>query len=117
MSKTVALEWNAFMNGRVIQKETAKKSAVVAGVLNLAVAPQIVQIQQQTQNSNEAGWDSLWPQALQIADWMCLGVIVFAGGSWMFGHRTKALELLLGGCIGYEIIRHAWDILHWLQKL
>lgn len=107
MAKTEVLQWNAFIKGEVVPKEV--KATVLysfAAVPVMAVA-----------NVNDRGWDQLWPQALNIADWMCLGVIVFAGGSWMFGNRTKALELLLGGAIGYEIIRHAWDILHWLQKL
>jgi hypothetical protein len=59
----------------------------------------------------------LWPTVLNIVDWICVGVFVFAGVSWMFGHRTKALELIIGGTAGYILARHAIDIQQWLSKL
>lgn len=60
---------------------------------------------------------SIWPTVLNIVDWICVGVFAFAGISWMFGHRTKALELIIGGAAGYILARHAIDIQVWLSKL
>jgi hypothetical protein len=60
---------------------------------------------------------SIWPTVLNIVDWICVGVFVFAGVSWMFGHRTKALELIIGGAAGYILARHAVDIKDWLSTL
>lgn len=54
---------------------------------------------------------------LGIADWLCWGVIVFSGASWMLGNRTKAIEHLIGGSSGYVIIRHASDIRDFLRGL
>lgn len=53
------------------------------------------------------GFASIMAAALNLADWLCVGVIMYAGAMWMFDDRTKALERLLGGGIGYAIIRNA----------
>ena len=104
--KTEVLDFKSFCRGEVVPiAQELPRIALLSGVAAEAMAGQA------------SGWERLWPQALQIADWMCLGVIVFAGGSWMFGQRTQALERLLGGAIGYEIIRHAPDVLGWLKTL
>lgn len=67
--------------------------------------------------SANATFNSLWPTVLTIVDWICVGVFVFAGVSWMFGHRTKALELIIGGAAGYILARHAIDIKDWLKGI
>lgn len=64
-----------------------------------------------------ATFSHMWPTVLNIVDWICVGVFVFAGVSWMFGHRTKALELIIGGAAGYVLARHAIDIKDWLATI
>jgi hypothetical protein len=64
-----------------------------------------------------ATFTHMWPTVLNIVDWICVGVFTFAGVSWMFGHRTKALELIIGGAAGYVLARHAVDIKDWLSTL
>jgi type IV secretory pathway VirB2 component (pilin) len=54
---------------------------------------------------------------MTIGDWVCVGVIVFAGGMWMLGHRSKALELLIGACCGYLLMRHAIDVRDFLKTV
>lgn len=44
-------------------------------------------------------------------------VIIFAGASWALGHRTKAIEILIGVCCGYVLARHAVDIRDMLSKI
>lgn len=44
-------------------------------------------------------------------------VIIFAGCSWGLGHRTKALEILIGVCCGYVLARHATDIRDFLKGI
>jgi hypothetical protein len=60
-------------------------------------------------------WAHVFSSVLGISDWLCVGVIIFAGATWMFGNRTKAIEMLIGGASGYLIIRHAKDIQEWLS--
>lgn len=54
---------------------------------------------------------------MNIVDWIVVGVFIFAGVSWMFGHRGKALEMLIGGAAGYTLARHAVDIRDFLKTL
>lgn len=54
---------------------------------------------------------------IDIADYLVIGVFMFSGAAWMFGHRTKAIELLIGGSVGYLIIRHAGDMQAFLESI
>jgi uncharacterized protein YqgV (UPF0045/DUF77 family) len=44
-------------------------------------------------------------------------IIIFAGASWSLGHRTKAIEILIGVCCGYILARHAIDIRDFLKGI
>ena len=44
-------------------------------------------------------------------------VIIFAGASWALGHRSKAIELLIGACCGYLLARHAVNIRDYLKNI
>lgn len=44
-------------------------------------------------------------------------VIIFAGASWSLGHRTKAIEILIGVCCGYLLARHSLDIRDFLKQI
>jgi hypothetical protein len=44
-------------------------------------------------------------------------VIIFAGAAWALGHRTKAIEILIGVCCGYILARHAVDIRDFLKEI
>ncbi len=52
-----------------------------------------------------------------LADYFCIGVIIFSGASWMLGNRTKAIEHFIGGASGYLLIRNAINIQIWLKGL
>lgn len=119
MSKAIALDWGAFHRGDIVVKEapknTLKTAAKVAGTVHLALIPNTVFAA--TADGGAATWTEIFMTVLNISDWLCAGIIVFAGATWMFGNRTKAIEHLLGGSIGYIIIRHALDIRNWLRTL
>ncbi|MBT2744181.1 glycosyltransferase [Bacillus sp. ISL-77] len=70
-----------------------------------------------TKASADQTFSNLWDAILNVVDWIVVGVFVFAGVAWMFGHRTKALELIIGGAAGYLLARHAIDIRDFLKKL
>lgn len=67
--------------------------------------------------SDGGGWEKAKVSILHILDYVSYGVIVFSGGSWMFGHRNKALDLLLSCGIGTVIIRHADDIENFFKSI
>lgn len=70
-----------------------------------------------TQEVKLNGWEMLISKILVITDYLMDGVIIFAGISWMFGNRTKAIELLFGAGVGYLIIRHHEDIKNFFALL
>lgn len=110
LAKTEVLEWNAFMRGDVLPKAALATSTPT---YLLVISPQVLA----AAGNASSTWAEIFATVLTIADYLCVGVIIFAGATWMFGNRTKAIELLLGGAIGYLIIRHAEDIMHWLKNL
>lgn len=59
----------------------------------------------------------IWTSILNGLDWLAAFVIVFSGVSWMLGHRTKAIELIIGVCCGYVLARHALDIVEFLKTI
>lgn len=65
----------------------------------------------------DATFGNMWGSVLNVVDWICVGVFVFAGVAWMLGHRTKAIELVIGGAAGYILARHAMDIKNWLKTI
>lgn len=88
------------------------KFVCVAGGVWVVLAPQVANAQTQKKD-----FDSIVTDILNIVDWLLVGVIVFAGTSWMFGNRTKAMEYIIGGSMGYLVARHAIVIKDWLRGL
>lgn len=65
--------------------------------------------------TTDDGFANVMNAALNLADWLCVGVIMYAGALWMFDDRTKALERMLGGGLGYIVIRNAPRIRDFLK--
>lgn len=118
MGRVVALEWGAFMAGELTPKQQSNQRLAVArkaaATIHLLLFPR-------SAFAAAAGggdtWAELFSTVLNISDWLCVGIIVFSGVTWMFGNRTKALEFLMGGAAGFIIIQHAVDIRNWLKTL
>ncbi|WP_178023003.1 hypothetical protein [uncultured Paenibacillus sp.] len=119
MSKTVALDWAAFHSGAVMPKVKTQVPAAItktAATVHLALIPKTALAASATAAGAQT-WATVFSTVLGITDWLCVGIIVYAGITWMFGNRTKAIEFLMGGSIGYIIVRHAVDIRNWLRML
>lgn len=56
-------------------------------------------------------------QYQDMASYITAAVICFAGTAWMFGHRTQAIERLIGAGIGLYVILHVWDIIKFIKGL
>ncbi|MFC5528455.1 TrbC/VirB2 family protein [Cohnella yongneupensis] len=116
MGKAVALNWNEFMAGHIVPLDHKTKLSIArntAATVHLFLFPKSIF----AATPADSSWQEIFDTVLGIADWLCVGIIVFAGVTWMFGNRTKALEFLMGGASGYLIIRHAIDIRNWLKTL
>lgn len=66
---------------------------------------------------NTSGFFKLLEAIIAIMDPVATCVVVFAGAAWMFGHRTKSIDLLIGVAAGSLIITHAHDLVYWLQHV
>lgn len=112
------LDFKSFVNGEKVRKLKNNKAVkyVVyfsqATGLFMLVAPGVASAQ-----SKDDTFNDLWRAVMGIVDWLAVGVFVFAGTSWMFGHRTKAIELIIGGCCGYLLARHALEIVEFLKGI
>jgi hypothetical protein len=67
--------------------------------------------------TTDATFGNVYGAIMNLFDWGVVVVICFAGASWAFGHRTKALEILIGACAGYILARHAVDIRDFLKSI
>lgn len=62
-------------------------------------------------------FDNVFNAVMTIFDYGVVLVIVFAGAAWALGHRSKAIELLIGVACGYILARKAVDIRDFLKSI
>lgn len=115
MAGTITLDFKAFMNGDIVNKN--KRNIALLAKTAAGAHVFLIPYKALAATGAESTWNEIFDTVLSIADWLCVGIIVYAGVTWMFGNRTKAIEFLMGGSIGYLIIRHAEDIRDWLKSL
>ena len=122
--KTQAIEFKQFVKKEkyptgelmnMLSDKNLRKVAVIGGGLILMLMPKSAFAAGKATADQTFG--NLWSAVMNIVDWIVVGVFVFGGVAWMFGHRPKALELIIGGSAGYILARHAIDIRDFLKKL
>lgn len=89
-------------------KYTTMLGKTVALVTPFALTPSIV---------SADTFGDIHHTVMKIFDGGVVLVIIFAGASWALGHRSKAIELLIGVCCGYLLARHAIDIRDYLKSI
>jgi hypothetical protein len=99
----------------MLQDKNLMKVVALGGGLMAVMVPKSAWAA--TKASADQTFGNLWQAVMNIVDWIVVGVFVFGGVAWMFGHRPKALELIIGGSAGYILARHAIDIRDFLKKL
>ena len=67
--------------------------------------------------SGGAGLLPLITAYMGISKYLTVGVIMFAGTAWMFGHRSKAIELLIGAGAGFLLVLNSWELVNFLEHL
>ena len=122
--RTQTLDFKRFVsNEKIITDELLKlledkrftKMVSISGGLMLLLVPKSALAA--TKATADQTFSNLWHAVMNIVDWIVVGVFVFGGVAWMFGHRPKALELIIGGSAGYILARHAIDIRDFLKQL
>jgi hypothetical protein len=117
MAKLEAIRLNDFINGNYKQKKNKDfkvigKIVTASGAIVVATMPKI---------ALAAGMDGTFGNVhgaiMRAFDAGVVLVIIFAGAAWGLGHRTKAIEILIGVCCGYILARHAVDIRDFLKGI
>ena len=113
MKKAVKIDFKEFVSGEYKERDlkTTKilSSTIPALVL---ITPKLA-----FATATDATFGNIYKSIMNIFDCGVVLVIVFAGASWALGHRTKAIEILIGVCCGYLLARHAVPIRDWLRGI
>jgi hypothetical protein len=112
MEKTKTIDFRSFVKNEGKHELTAFKIVSLGAGMFAVMIPRTA-----LATTADATFGNVWSAVMNIVDWIVVGVFIFAGVSWMFGHRTKALELIIGGAAGYILARHAVDIRDFLKAL
>lgn len=113
MAKVETLDFRSFVRNELADEPMTNMKVVKLSAHIIAVmVPRTVKAA-----TTDATFGNVWSAVMNVVDWIVVGVFIFAGVSWMFGHRSKALELLIGGAAGYILARHAIDIRDFLRGL
>ena len=105
--KTQTIEFKQFIRNekfptgdllKMIEDKNLLKIVSIGGGLMLLLIPKTALAA--TKATADQTFGNLWSAVMNIVDWIVVGVLVFAGVAWMFGHRNKALELIIGGSAG-----------------
>jgi len=62
-------------------------------------------------------FDQLYKSLMSLFDGAVVIFIMFCGCLWAFGHRSQAIERLIGVGAGYLLAKHAVDIKNWLSGI
>lgn len=113
--KTETIKFTDFMNGTWKEnnrKQVLKKFLTSGGATLVLLIPKTA-----LAATTDATFGNVHGAIMNIFDFGVVLVILFVGALWSTGHRSKALELLIGVCIGYLIARHAIDIRNFLKQI
>lgn len=112
--RTETITFQSFMN-----KSYKKDALKTVGKVISGVGPTLILVV--PKSILAAGVDSTFGNihnsVMNIFDAGVVLVIIFAGAAWGLGHRTKAIEILIGVCCGYVLARHAVDIRDFLKGI
>jgi xanthine/uracil permease len=112
--RTQTIPFRSFMANDY--KETAGKT--IAKVIS-AAGPALILIVPKSAMAAavDSTFGNIHSSVMNIFDSGVVLVIIFAGAAWGLGHRTKAIEILIGVCCGYILARHAVDIRDFLKSI
>lgn len=62
-------------------------------------------------------FSNIYDVTMRLFDNATVIVIIFSAATWMLGHRSRAIESLIGACCAYVLARHAVDIRDFLKGI
>jgi hypothetical protein len=117
MAKIEAINFNEFMGGKNREKKSGDMKIMCniltsSGAIAAVTMPKIV-----LAAGMEGTFGNVHDAIMRAFDAGVVLVIIFAGAAWGLGHRTKAIEILIGVCCGYILARHSIDIRNFLKGI
>lgn len=104
------------VDGEFIPKKDSDKFAQsLPATLTALVSPLVLPLRSFAADNTSIVSNEIYDKVMTIFDAGVPLVIVFAGGAWALGHRTKAIHMLIGVCIGYLLARNAIPIRDFLK--
>ena len=123
MKKIKKVEWKQFFDGDIVMLEEKKSkwAAILTTSSIFVLKTTIVFAASSVPGAGVAGaaggLAKLLTEMLVVGDYICWGVLIFSGLSWMFGNKTVAIERGIGATAGYLIIRKSWDYVMFLKSI
>lgn len=113
--RTETIDFREFLSGEYKNK----KKKVPVKLVALGGSLYGVAIPKTALAAGETGkiFGDLFPVVMEIVDWIVVGVFIICGLKFMQGDRSRALEMLLGGSIGYLICRKSILIREFLKGI
>lgn len=119
MKKVKTIAFKEFVNGEYNQKQIRDK-AIYVTILTATGAYLTVGLPKGALAATEASagaFDRLYEAAMRLFDGAVVVMIVICGAMWGFGHRSQAIERLIGIGAGYILARHAHDIKNFFKSI
>lgn len=119
MAKHKAINFNDFMSGDYKKSKKVKSDIEVIGKVVMASGGALIMILPKSVAAAaiDSTFGNMHGAIMRGFDAGVVLVIIFAGAAWGLGHRTKAIEILIGVCCGYILARHAIDIRDFLKGI
>lgn len=123
MAKTQTISFNDFLSGAYKapkRKAQTKKEAlkdVIAIVSASGLIYKVISVETVLAATADATFGNVHEALMKAFDAGVVIVLIFAGACWGLGHRTKAIEIIIGVCCGYVLARHAIDIRDFLKGI
>lgn len=114
------IDFKEFVSGEY-SKNRNKDKVVYASILSATTGYLIIGLPKGALAATEAAetgaFDRLYEAAMSLFDGAVVVMIMICGAMWGFGHRSQAIERLIGAGAGYIVARHARDIKNFFQSI
>lgn len=115
--RTQTISFKDFMEGKNTKPSSKKQIAKALTTSATIAAVTFPKITMAATKDIDSTFDHIFNAIMNGFDAGVVLVLVFAGASWCLGHRSKAIEIIIGVACGYILARHAVDIRDFLKEI
>lgn len=114
MTKVESIKFGDFMSGDWKEKKDYKTAKLLSATIPALV---LIVPKMAFAAAVDGTFGNVHKAVMNMFDAGVVLIIIFAGVAWSFGHRSKAIEILIGVSCGYILARHATDIRDFLRGI